>query len=344
MLTWAHPALPMALKAGGAAVAAWLVVQPIGGFVHQYPYYAPFGAVVAMSTTVAASLRYTVQSIIAILLGAGLALIARFAPVGEVGGIAVVAGVGSLVAQWRRLGAMGGWVPLAGLFVLILGGSQPMHYIAAYGGLTGVGAVIGVGVNALMPQLPLQPATRAQATLRRSVARQLDQLADGLAADERLSSESWERVCEALDPQTQRVDELLRVGMDGQRANWRARRWANVVDRRFQQGRALRFLVSCVEEVVALTTDPDSAFQDTGPHGAELRKAAAKALRCTAAMVGNSNEDDGDAGHAEEEKAQKAVRDLREVATRNPIGADDDRGLGVAAMIVNLERAINTWE
>lgn len=347
LLHWAHPVLLTALKAACAAALAWLAVRPVGGFVSDYPYYAPLGAVVAMSTTVAGSLRYTLQSVLAIVVGGVLAMLTRALPIGDLGhlsGIAVVAGAGTLFSRWHRLGAMGGWVPIAGLFVLILGGSHPWHYVLAYGGLTAVGAVIGVALNAAVPQLPLTPATRALTDLRRSVAWQLDALAGGLVTSDGLSKERWEKVCAVLDPQARQVEELLRTGMEGRRGNWRASRWIPLVERRYEQGRVLRILVGCVEEVAAQVTDPDSAMHDDGSDGDALREATVNALRRTSMMILNSSEEDPEAGRPEREQAEEAVHDLRSTVAEHALRRDDQRGLDIVAMVVNLERAVTAWQ
>lgn len=331
----------MAAKTAFAAGAAWLVVQPIGGFVHHYPYYAPLGAAVAMSTTVAASLRFTLQSVVAILSGAVLALAVRALPVGEPAAIALVTGAGTLVAGWPFLGRMSGWVPIAGLFVLILGGDQPGRYVVAYGGLTAVGALIGVAVNAALPQLPFAPASRAQADLRHRLASELDALADGLDAEDRLD-DGWESVVRSLDPQMREVEDLLRVGEEARRANWRARRWTELADRRHRQGRALRRLAGCVEEVVALTSAPGASVHDDGPAGSALRTALASALRSSAEMIRAVDEDDTDAGREERERAADAVAELRRTVTRLP--EPDRHRLDAAGIVASLERAVSVWQ
>lgn len=101
-----HPRIPRAVKAAVAAVLAWLAVLPLGGAADEYPYYAPLGAVIAVSATVADSVRDSVQGVAAILLGAALAVCAG-AVVPTVPGLAVVVLLGTLVAGWWRLGEMG---------------------------------------------------------------------------------------------------------------------------------------------------------------------------------------------------------------------------------------------
>ena len=128
---WRRPRLLLALKTAIAAGVAWAVVQPLGGFVADYPYYAPLGVVVATSTSIVASVRTAVQSVAAIFTGAVLAVLVDVLPVPGAIAIAVGIGVGVVVAAAPLFGSMGSWVPLATLFVLIIGGDHPWRYAAA---------------------------------------------------------------------------------------------------------------------------------------------------------------------------------------------------------------------
>jgi len=60
----------MGVRAAVAAVLAWTVGAALGGIADDYLYYAPFGAVVAVSTTVLSSVRTSAEIFLAIALGA----------------------------------------------------------------------------------------------------------------------------------------------------------------------------------------------------------------------------------------------------------------------------------
>ncbi|MEP9383229.1 hypothetical protein [Nocardioides sp. KR10-350] len=342
LLVRLHPRVPVAVKAAFAAGLAWLLVQPIGGFVHDYPYYAPLGAVVAMSTTVADSVRYSLQSVAAIGLGGALALAAMTASIEDIVAIALVIGVGTLLAGWWRLGAMGSWVPVAGLFVLILGRNDPWQYVLVYAGLTAAGAVVGTAINAALPQFPMEPVTRALASLRTEMARQLEDLADGLQSDEQLSSASWRALRDAVDPQARRVDTLLSYALDSQRGNWRARRLREVAERRTDRARALRYLSGCVEEVVALVSDPRFELHESDDEAVRLRAAIADALRATAAMIRTAGEERAGVQPDDWDRADAAVHELRRVILDLDT-ASHDRYLPAAAIVVGLRRAVAAW-
>lgn len=349
-----HPRLLLALKAAGAAALAWLLVQPAGGFVHDYPYYAPLGAAVAMSTTVVTSVRTAGQAVAAIAVGAVVAVAARLllvgplpTPAGGVAAVALVVGLGTLLAGWPRFGSMGSWVPVAGLFVLILGGQDPWPYVVAYAGLVGVGGLVGVLVNAAFPQLPLTPATRAQDELRDALADQLDRLAVGLEAEEPLSENEWLTVTASLDPQLRRVEELVGLALEAQRANWRAKRWADDAARQHRRARALQQLTASVEEVVSLVSDPRSPVHADDEDARALRRAVATALSRTADMLRTSGADvDPTTARAAYELAGIAVRQLKREVVRIALAPPivlGDRGLAAAAIAVGLERTVLAW-
>lgn len=311
-LLWRHPRWILSVKTAIAAALAWVLVQPLGGFIHQYPYYAPLGAVVAMSTTVVSSLRASWQAAAAVSLGCLLALAVQPFGLPIPVDIALTVLVGTLLAASPPLGPMGGWVPTAALFALVLGHEHPVGYVAAYGGLLALGAFVGVLVNLAMPQLPITPAAVAADQLREEVAGQLVDLADGLRAGDIPAAR-------ALRHQSRRVDELISTVHEGQRANWRRRRWAAAAERQSRLADAVVRLSDCIGEVAELVA------VGTIDHG--LREDLAAAMTAVAAML--RGEDEG------EERAEAAVRRLRAAIATDHLAA--------AAVTANLQRAVDAW-
>lgn len=180
----ARPWVTRAVRTTGAAVIAWVLVRLVPGPWSDYPYYAPLGAVIATSVTVRGTTRRSVQAVIAIALGAVVARATDALDLPGVAGLALVVLVGVLLSGWRLLGDMGSWVPSAALFVLIIGGSDPVGYISAYVGLTLFGALVGVAVNLVVPPLPLTPAERSLDRLRAATSEHLDALATAVRDDD----------------------------------------------------------------------------------------------------------------------------------------------------------------
>lgn len=288
-----RPWIGHALRTTAAAVLAWLAARLAPGSWSEYPYYAPLGAVVATSLTVRASTRRAGQAALAIALGAAIARVADLTPLPGLPALAVVVLAGVLVAHWRLLGDMGSWVPTSALFVLVIGGSDPLDYVSAYVGLTLLGASIGVGVNALLPPLPLTPGERALAALAEAAASHLDELAEAVTADDRPLPDPA-----ALWAARARADAAVRETREAARANWTAARYRQWRER--QAAAAARIDTAAgiavdVGRAVHVARAVQSSRGDpvtSGVHvpvaatlDADARQHVADALRAAAALV-----------------------------------------------------------
>ena len=332
-----HPRGPLALKCATAAALAWLIVQPLSGIADQYPYYAPLGAVVVMSRTVVSSMRASLQAAAAILVGAGLGVAVRHLVASEVAAIAVVVALGTLVAGARRLGEMASWVPISALFVLIIGQNDADGYAFAYVGLTALGAAVGVAVNAAVPSLPLTMLGRSESRLLRTLAGQLDDLADGLLQDPLLTQGQWAERGRSVEPQTERVRMLVAEATEARRANWRARRWQQMADRQYEQARALEQLAFLTIDIADLVTEGERADRDNVALGPELRPAAARALRCMAVALrtvhgATADVDALEDAHQSLRELARAIRDLRARTEEDKFAA--------GTIVVAIQRAI----
>ena len=132
---------------------AWLAVRPLGSFATEYSYYAPLGAL----TVVRRRSRCRCSSfevVIGILLGAGIALAVQVVPPRS---RCPSAWRWSSAAWWSARpaspGAMSGWCPRGHVRDDRRAG-RPVGYTAAYGGLTALGALVGVAVDLVLPSCP----------------------------------------------------------------------------------------------------------------------------------------------------------------------------------------------
>lgn len=341
-----HPRPLLAVKTALAAGIAWALVQPLGGFVSDYPYYAPLGVVVATSTSIVGSARTGLQAVAAIFTGALLAVVVEVLPVPDPVSIAVGIGLGVIVAAVPVFGSMGSWVPFATLFVLIIGGAHPWRYAAAYGGLTGLGAVLGIVINLALPQIPLTPAVLAQHRLRGKLADQLEMLDDGLRSEKVLTPEEWADLRLALIPEERRVEELVQAASESRRANWRAQRWSETADRRERQARALQRLTGCVDHIIALVGNAESSVHADEEVAARLRARTGAALRAVAHMLrtvhGDVDLPRDPAAVASVVEADLAVTDLAGEAGRVAT-LQGGRYLPAAAIAVALREAVEAW-
>lgn len=345
--TWRHPRLLLATKTAVAAGLAWTLVQPLGGFVDDYPYYAPLGATAAMSTSVISSVETTVRATVAIVTGGTIALVVEALSLPGPAGVAVGIGAGVAVGGLRLYGAMGSWVPFATLFVLILGGEDPWQYAAAYGGLVALGGLVGVVVNLAVPQLPLTPAAVAEDRLRERLGDQLDLLADGLVSEGPLAADDWEELRLALEQDARRVEDLVHAASQARRANWRARRWAEAANRRVARARALRRLTGCVDEVIALVTDVRTSVHAEDDAAARLRADVAAAFRAVATMLRtvevSAQDQEPDQQSTGAARAAVAAVDRLSLAAGEAVVSSRGHYLAAAAIAVSLHQAVEAW-
>jgi uncharacterized membrane protein YgaE (UPF0421/DUF939 family) len=334
-----HPRIALAAKAALATAGAWALVQPLGGPADDYPYYAPLGAMIAVGTTVAGSVRESLQSLLAIVLGAGLALVIGMAGAPEIAGVGIVVAVGTLMGGWWRTGSKSDWVPLTALFVLIIGNPDPIDYAIAYLGLTTLGAAVGIGVDLAFPPLPLTPTQSSVARLRSRLAEQLDELADGLLQETPPDHDGWHSRRREIRPLTLEMHDMVRQATEAMRANWRAGRWRHEADRQYRQAKALEQLAFLVEQMTLFLTAREQAEREEVPLGPDLRPYAAHAFQETAETLRFA-----DAPVVE----QEGLRDMQAAVTRlaEEVRAVRDRTggdlFGAGSVVLTLRRVIDS--
>ena len=174
-----------------AAVAAWVLARYAAG--QHDPYFAPLAALAGVSSTVARSLREGIQYVAGFVLGAVLAIPVAVVLGPSIAGIVVIVLAGVVIGSWRRLGGQSTQVTFTALFVLLIGGYQPLHYLTPRLIDVGIGVVTGLAVNVLVfPPLQLRPAEHAVRQWGDDVAAALDDLADA-AAGRYSPGQSWPR-------------------------------------------------------------------------------------------------------------------------------------------------------
>ncbi len=311
-----HPRWSLAVKGAVAAALAWFVGVLAPEPFSDYPYYAPLGAVVATTSTLARSVRESVQAILAILVGAAIARGVDLVLSPSALSVALVVGLALLCAGWRRFGEMGTWAVTSALFVLIIGNAAKVEFVGAYAGLVVVGAAIGVGINLLVPPLPLTPTEEALDGLRDTLADQVEALADGLDGDRPPSAEEWEERRREVDPTLVRARDAVSRTREAARANLRLRRhrdWAASQVRRSQE---LEVSADVVGSLVRLLVEWEREGRDDLALGARLRPLAARALDAYAAALRSVSAEPADQEAlrtlaARAEDLRRAVREAR---------------------------------
>lgn len=325
----------MAVRTAVAAALAWVAVRLIPGTV-DYPYYAPLGAVAGSSLNVVSTMRHTARAALAVVLGAAIGLTARGLLPSDVWTVAVVVGVGVLVAGLPLLGDLGAWVPTAALFVLILGGRDPVEYPAVYAGLILFGGLIGTLVTFLLPQVPLTPVERALSRLRTALVENLERLAAGLETDDLPDRDHWRRRTMPLDHWIWTTHRTRQEAEESRRWNLRAAQWRTRLTRASRQARAFERAAWMVQDLGEVISGDESSGTDVVGLGPALRPQTVTVLRAVAETMDSLGENGIDA-----DRLAAAGRALDGFAER--VGTErtpSQDGFHVASNVVNSVRRI----
>ncbi len=211
----------VAVKCALAAMAAWALARYAVG--QHDPYFAPLAALLGVSPTVARSLREGLQYVAGFLLGAALAIPVALLLGPSIAGIAVVVLAGVVIGSWRWLGGQSTQVTFSALFVLLIGGYQPLHYLTPRLIDVSIGVVVGLAVNVLVfPPLQLRPAEHAVRQWGDDLAGALDDLA-GAAAGQDSPGKSWPGHDRQLSEAAQQARAAARNARESLRWNPRAK-------------------------------------------------------------------------------------------------------------------------
>lgn len=314
----------LAAKAALAAAAAWLLADHVPGVADDYPYYAPLGALISMYPTLMGSARAGLQTLaglaIGILLAGGVLLLGE----PTVLSIAAVVAVGVLIAGVRRLGAGQEYVPMAAMFVLIVGGPNAENYSIGYLVQMSVGVAVGLLVNVLVfPPLNFTAAALELSRFRNTLARQLDEIGKSLTESWPPDHEDWADRQHALAEGAAEVRSALNHAEESGKGNPRARFHRRDLGNDYKDLRALESITFYVRDISEMLT----AAVWGRPFQAELPAVLCAPLSRVMAALGGllRGWDTGTGEHALLADAAAALDDLH---TR----IEENRPLGTAAL------------
>lgn len=332
-----HPRIALALRAAVAAAIAWTLVGFLPGVADDYPYYAPFGAIIATTFTLAGSVRESLQAVGSIVVGGSIAWIVD-SITGDVAPVTVgiVVALSVSVAGWKVLGAMGGWAPTAAVFTLIIGHGEAF-FIGAYGGLTLFGALIGILINMAVPPLPLAPARVAVGMTRGVLAGQLRELAALTIARELPTLEQWHRDHNELTVARAEMQGLVARVRESLTGNARAKNFRDSLQQLTHEADSLDRVSLLVTDVSDLLLLPKGAPDDPGSLPDRVREPIARALN----RVADALEAYG-LGRTIDPTLEAADAELRTLLETE---ADETRDqLVVHSVVLSLRRALDTFE
>lgn len=328
--------LQLAGKAALAAGIAWFVAPLIPGPAAQYPYYAPFGALISMYPTVSSSLRQGLQSMIGLAAGIGLAFtlvsISKPNPIT----VAVVIGVGMILSGIPRVGGGKDWIPTAALFVLVIGGANAESFSAGYLVQSGVGVVIGLGVNLLVfPPLRFNAAAASLEFCRLTLAKQLEDMGAAITETWPPEHAEWAGRNDRLSEASRRVRDAVRDADQSRQANPRRRLHQRDISADYVHVRALERVTFHVQDITEVLSDAIWETPEETPVPAELCAPLGKAMNATGSLIRQWN-DEG-AGQAFEQ-ATNAVDSVS--ARYHRLRSPDKAVTAAASITMSLERIL----
>ena len=250
------PRLQLALKAGLAAGIAFAIAPFMPGSAADYPYYAPLGALVAMYENVAGSMRQGVQTLVGLAIGVGLAFMLFSLGSPSPWTVAVVMGLGVILAGLPKIGSGRDWIPTAALLVLLVGGHNPDTFSFGYLFQMGVGVTVGIVVNLLVfPPLHFRAAELSIAELRQALAQQLWDMGKALKESWPPEHVDWSRRSEALAAHARSVRLAVEKADASRQANPRRHLHPRDLNLDYRNLRDLERLTFHVQDVTQVLSD-----------------------------------------------------------------------------------------
>lgn len=258
-LAWHHPTTALAAKSAVAAGLAFWIGGLVPGDVHEYRYYAALGAYTVMYPSVSDSLTQAARAVVAVILGALLAMGLQLAAWTNPITVALAIGLGVLLGAWRWLRDQTSWVPLVALFVLAVGGAEPEGYVAGYVLQILLGAVVGAAVNfvAFTP-LPVHELQSSTTHLRQELSLQLRAVGDALAEDGDGRADDVLAKLPDVGPARERVRVAIAQARSALRGNPRAPGAAHIHRALFDLGETLQRCSTSVESMAVVILDPNA--------------------------------------------------------------------------------------
>lgn len=308
---------------------AWLIAPHMPGVTDEYPYYAPLGALLSMYPTLMGSAKSSFQTLLGLAAGIGLATVVVLTVGPTWWTIPLVVGVGVLVSGTGWFGAGREYIPMAAMFVLIIGGQNADDYSLGYLTQTAVGIVIGLVVNVLIAPAPLTGAAAARlGAFREQLARHLDDIGSAVSESWPPEHEQWADDAASLADTAGELRAALAEADESRRGNPRAKGHRSRMQQSHEE-------LAALDRIAHLIRDISDEIADTiwdRPAGLPLDPAlpgplseACHAVAEVIARGGASSAED----HRVRGEAARATRLLLETVNDRTVDAGSAMGPGV---------------
>ncbi|MFK4762164.1 aromatic acid exporter family protein [Microbacterium sp. ZW T5_45] len=320
------------LLVGKTALAvglAWTIAPQMPGVVDEYPYYAPLGALVSMYPTLLGSVRSSLQTLSGLATGIALATVVVLTIGPNWWTIPLVIGLAMLVSGTGWFGIGREYVPMAALFVLLIGGRNADEYSLGYLVQMGIGVAVGLIVNAVFAPAPLLGATATRVEgFRAQLAQHLHDIGDAVSESWPPAHEQWAADAATLADTTAELRAAASEADESRRGNVRAR------GRRAESDR-IHDELGRLDRIAHLIRDISDATADTiwdRPGALSLDPALPDPLAAACHAVANAvayGSPSSAEGHRLRGHAARAIRLLLERVDDRTIDARRSMGTGV---------------
>lgn len=323
--------LLLVAKTALAVGLAWLIAPHMPGVTDEYPYYAPLGALVSMYPTLMGSVRSGLQTLLGLATGIGLAAIVVLTVGPTWWTIPAVVGIGVLVSGTGWFGVGREYVPMAALFVLIIGGQDADDYSTGYLVQTAVGVAVGLLVNLVIAPAPLTLAAAAKVdAFRAQLSEHLHDIGSAVSESWPPEHQQWADDAASLADTTAELQRALSDADDSRRGNPRA------MGRRGET-RQLHAELAALDRIAHLIRDISDEIADTiwdRPGALELDEALPEPLSAACHAVAEviaQEEPLTSADHRARGEAARAIRLLLDTVDDRTIRVRRSMGPGVLA-------------
>jgi uncharacterized membrane protein YccC len=340
----AGPRLLLAAKTALAVGIAWAVAPYVPGVADAYPYYAPLGALVSMYPTLMGSAKTGLQTLLGLAAGIGLATLVIVTIGPNWWTIPVIVGIGVVLSGTGWFGSGREYVPMAALFVLIIGGANAEEYSLGYLVQMGVGVIVGLAVNVLIaPSLTTGTASARVTQFQRALVSHLHDMGTALSESWPPEHAEWSRNADRLTATSDEVRSALAEGDESRKGNPRA-----LFNR--QSSRPDHLRLATLDTILFHVRDMTEALAETiwdrpGALSFDEELAAPLSEACHAVADAIAREDPGSPdAHRAIGSAARSVRHLVSVVDERTAAAGSTMGPGVLAamhlrrILVQLQR------
>lgn len=310
---------------------AWVIAPLMPGVTDEYPYYAPLGALVSMYPTLMGSVRTGLQTLFGLVTGIGLATLVILTIGPTWWTIPVVIGVGVLVSGTGWFGAGREYVPIAALFVLVVGGQNAEDYSLGYLAQMAVGVVIGLIVNLVIAPAPLAAAAEARVdAFREQLSDHLHDIGNAVSASWPPENEQWAEDAASLAETTASLRGALAEADESRRGNLRARGARGDTTHIYAELGALDRIAHLIRDISEATADTIWERPTALPLDPALPEPLAAACHAVADVIAQKDTDSSES-HRQRGEAARAIRLLLEAVDARTFDMRSTMGPGVLA-------------